>query len=809
MANLQNALQQKDVIQAMDIFHGTDSSSNDDNRSISRSNSPGQSRRNALAHVLLRESPTPSSSSSRAGEGPGTTASSAAWQNNFLSPANKVSLKVTKESKATTELERRLNKQVLKQVERAKPQTDLEKAIMRRHSKQSDPSAAQNLRSAQHQTAAPAVQPAWMQEIAEHKRAAKTGEMFGKKANGMFAVLKTRKQTAPLASNGTKTNDLFAEIRARKQNKKLNASGCTSTPSIATQQNLHTSVDKSAPASQPSPPSAPPPPPPPPPPLPSMAMMQSPSTPKAGPPPPPLPPTIPVQVPPKQKQLDPVRGSTGTTSGGAFNMFAEIRARKQGGLKPPSAHSNPVLAPPSAGIASGGASNMFAEIRARKQGGLKPPSAHSNPVLAPSKSTEGNGVHNMLAAIQGGFKLKPVDRTATAATKAAAVSAAKEAEPPDMFAEIRARKGKFAGVAATKRTLLPKTVVELSPKDALMEAIRLRADKVSQQTTLPEAPPAQASALSFSSNPLCDEIRESRLQQNDSKFKLKPSAVANTDAAGTGIAAAKACRAAKKEHVHQQRKDALKPAVGRIVDAGGAGQSVDQAAVLASSDRPMAPTVDSNGKEIPAWKQKIFQRKLDAEFAKVLAARKAKLEKDSRWDGIPAWKRAIIEQKEAAQALSTPAPVPVATPAVAPVDGQPVFGAFKLRPTRAPIVPCAVRNQPEPEPDPEPEPKCVAPVVIAPPKVNPLRDWQKKKEDERKAKEVENATNAAAKDEHQAEEARWKGVPVWKRGILEKKKRDNQAEIDALRAKEKLSEARWVGIPPWKRAIIEKKEAGI
>ena len=67
-------------------------------------------------------------------------------------------------------------------------------------------------------------------------------------------------------------------------------------------------------------------------------------------------------------------------------------------------------------------------------------------------------------------------------------------------------------------------------------------------------------------------------------------------------------------------------------------------------------------------------------------------------------------------------------------------------------------------------------------------------------------------------------IAEWKKKLLEKKKAEQQAELDKIRAIEAAKEARhddvmqhdttltthtdrWIGVPAWKRAIIEKKEA--
>ena len=60
--------------------------------------------------------------------------------------------------------------------------------------------------------------------------------------------------------------------------------------------------------------------------------------------------------------------------------------------------------------------------------------------------------------------------------------------------------------------------------------------------------------------------------------------------------------------------------------------------------RQIACTVDKDGKELPAWKQKVVQRRLDAKYDKLLAAKASVTAKQARWIGVPAWKRAMLEK---------------------------------------------------------------------------------------------------------------------------------------------------------------------
>lgn len=52
-------------------------------------------------------------------------------------------------------------------------------------------------------------------------------------------------------------------------------------------------------------------------------------------------------------------------------------------------------------------------------------------------------------------------------------------------------------------------------------------------------------------------------------------------------------------------------------------------------------------------------------------------------------------------------------------------------------------------------------------------------------------------------------IAEWKQKVLAKKQAKTEAEIAMQRAEEAAKEARWIGVPAWKRAIIEKKEAAL
>jgi hypothetical protein len=140
---------------------------------------------------------------------------------------------------------------------------------------------------------------------------------------------------------------------------------------------------------------------------------------------------------------------------------------------------------------------------------------------------------------------------------------------------------------------------------------------------------------------------------------------------------------------HQPQQHPAAAPVPAAAVAAASEPAADLAIVKGDPNRPIAPTVSETGKAIPAWKQKILQRKLDAAHAKVMEAAQAMQAKESRWVGVPAWKRAMIEKKEAAalsgggdggsdlEALATQ--LTVAPPPAADAPAAFALPAFKLK----------------------------------------------------------------------------------------------------------------------------------
>ena len=64
------------------------------------------------------------------------------------------------------------------------------------------------------------------------------------------------------------------------------------------------------------------------------------------------------------------------------------------------------------------------------------------------------------------------------------------------------------------------------------------------------------------------------------------------------------------------------------------------------SHQPIAPTIDGNGRPIPAWKQIVLQRRLDADYQKVLQAEKeSQLDEGRSGMHVAAIQQAAVQRK--------------------------------------------------------------------------------------------------------------------------------------------------------------------
>ena len=406
-------------------------------------------------------------------------------------------------------------------------------------------------------------------------------------------------------------------------------------------------------------------------------------------------------------------------------------------------------------------------------------------------------------------------------------SGLKKSEIPAAAAEPEAPKdGLMAELAKKGAGGLRKTNFEprasVSQGDPLMEEIRLKAASraessraaldATDQLTVHQPPPQNVPNDQM--NPLAAEILQSSLKPNESKFKV-PDPPAPVHAAPTKL-----------------------PGVSKP-SAASAAPAVD---LPADGSRPLAPTIDEDGKPIPKWKQKVVQKRLDAEYAKVAAAKQEIAAREARWVGVPAWKRAMMEKKEAdalrgdagepdpapapppqpkePAAKATPfgaglkqtglrsvgevkpankyAPPPVAAPP--PSDPAPRFDPMTGKPL-APPAPAAARFDPMTG---KPLAVAVAPAAGRAPAYTPPASVAPAAP---KFQAPPKANAYAPQPPAPAEPADDTPMQAWKAKLVDKKRQEKDKEIDRLREEKAAHEARWIGVPAWKRAIIEKKEA--
>jgi epidermal growth factor receptor kinase substrate 8 len=243
-----------------------------------------------------------------------------------------------------------------------------------------------------------------------------------------------------------------------------------------------------------------------------------------------------------------------------------------------------------------------------------------------------------------------------------------------------------------------------------------------------------------------------------------------------------------------------------------------------SGGRPEAPRADNLGKPIPEWKRKILQRKLDAEYDKEQSASAEIAAKEARWVGVPVWKRAMIEAKEAEadaiargevippKAAAAPEPakpkIPDFTPAhlkaviskkpvaaAAPASAAPKFDPF----TGQPLAP------PAPRFDPMTGKPLGAAAAVPPPVSSVTGATPSFMRGAAVAAPISSFPTTPPQNAPSVGEDSG-AIAEWKLKLLDKKKAGEQARIDDLRKEKEAKEARWIGVPAWKRKIIEEKE---
>ena len=302
-----------------------------------------------------------------------------------------------------------------------------------------------------------------------------------------------------------------------------------------------------------------------------------------------------------------------------------------------------------------------------------PPMFNSNAPPPPpmaAKKEAGGGFLAELAAKKGkGLKKVTLPDPATVS--------AEPAEPKTAFAAELQAKLKGGGSRLRKvEAQAPRMEEDSNP---LMTAIRAAAGARAEQAgTVVAAMDELASVPAPKSDlhPLAAEIVSSSLKPNESKFKAPEPPPPVQPAKMTGFARKKAA-------------------------ASTAGPAVD---LTADGGRQIAPTIDDDGKAIPVWKQKVVQKRLDAEYGKIVAAKAEVEAREARWVGVPAWKRAMMEKKEADalggnQEAPPPKPEPTKPPAGENTPHRLKRTGLSTRgPNPAPPPPAAVDNSQPPAP---------------------------------------------------------------------------------------------------------------
>eukprot|EP00912_Choanoflagellata_sp_UC4_P000836 UC4_evm1s514 len=285
--------------------------------------------------------------------------------------------------------------------------------------------------------------------------------------------------------------------------------------------------------------------------------------------------------------------------------------------------------------------------------------------------------------------------------------------------------------------------------------------------------------------------------------------------------------------------------------------------------------------DLPDWKKKLLQKRVDAEQAKIDAARRAVEEEEAKWEGVPAWKRSLIEKKK------SPVSVQPAAQASAPQIMPPIQPSFTTPvPQKQSIdemLAARKRGQSNHEPQPvdvfpqaqvqassqvpqhpssnisfmqAPQPQAYSqqqysasskpfqmpiqssglslveqlkykkagiaipasgivplsqPQQQAPMKIMPVPTQQQPQVQMQQFSATHNSTSNANLQPSSLTMPIQQNAPAdpqseWKTKLIEKRNQQKNAAMQAEMQAMAMREARWEGIPAWKRAIIEKKE---
>lgn len=328
----------------------------------------------------------------------------------------------------------------------------------------------------------------------------------------------------------------------------------------------------------------------------------------------------------------------------------------------------------------------------------------------------------------------------------------------------------------------------------------------------PPPPPA------FEASPLVQEIQSTKLLKTESMHKISvpPTLVPPVKQSATPAAPAPAAMPTPtppSEAVSGGADgDGQRPIAPRV-DALGKPipewkRKILQRKLDAEWDKKQKALMEERAKEarwigVPQWKRAMMERK-EADAARkargeVIEEKPSPAPAAEPSSGPPNFKAVLKKSSHSVRTTPAPAaPPPAAPPPAAPTPAatspQPKFDPF----TGKPLAPTTTPAQPTPRFDPmtgKPLAAATANTTATPPASTGF------------SRSTQPAAPSAPPQNPPSDNA----VPLqqWKLALLEKKKKQEQDRIDQLRKEKEAAEARWIGVPAWKRKIIEEKERAL
>eukprot|EP00056_Hartaetosiga_gracilis_P007251 m.105849 g.105849 ORF g.105849 m.105849 type:complete len:419 (+) comp12664_c0_seq1:2-1258(+) len=243
--------------------------------------------------------------------------------------------------------------------------------------------------------------------------------------------------------------------------------------------------------------------------------------------------------------------------------------------------------------------------------------------------------------------------------------------------------------------------------------------------------------------------------------------------------------------------------------------------------RPVAPSKDAQG-PIPDWKRKVLQGRLDKEWNEQQKRLLEKQAEEAKWAKVPAWKRKVLQEKEK-RALGLAPPLEERAPpgSSSSTNQQTTFHppppqAFQSRqqpPTMNTFTP------PPPQQFASNNTSSSNGVFLPPPPsvadqsklnllnqklmANKMRGQQTPSLNIPPPAQFQSQPQVVKSTPTQPMHTETKAVPEWKKAIQLRKVKKKEEQQQAAILEKAVENARWEGIPAWKRKIIEKKEASL